>query len=264
MTNLSVSAIGVGKVTGTTQPSVRVVTHVKIEIWSDVVCPWCYIGKRRLEKALSGFAHRDDVDIVYRSFQLDPAAPRVPDQTVAEHLGTKYGGGPAAGQQMVDRTEAVAAEEGLLFRLGEAQRVNTVDAHRLLHLALESGGAHLQAALKEELLAAYFLRAENVADHDLLRRTTEKVGLDAVAVDAVLAGDAHADAVERDIRDAAALGATGVPFFVIDRRYGISGAQPVEVFTQVLERAWDESHPQLERVGGHEAADACGPEGCDY
>jgi predicted DsbA family dithiol-disulfide isomerase len=239
------------------------VTPVKIEIWSDVVCPWCYIGKRRLETALSTFAHADDVEIVYRSFQLDPAAPRVPEHTVAEHLGAKYGGGPEAGQQMVERTEAVAAEEGLLFRLGEAKRANTVDAHRLLHHALETGGPALQVALKEELLAAYFLRAENVADHDLLRRTAEEVGLDADAVESVLAGDRYADAVESDIREAAALGASGVPFFVIDRKYGISGAQPAEVFGQVLERAWGESHPQLEHVGGPESTDACGPDGCE-
>jgi predicted DsbA family dithiol-disulfide isomerase len=234
---------------------------MKIEIWSDVVCPWCYIGKRRLETALSRFEHADEVEVVYRSFQLDPAAPRVPVQTVAESLGEKYGGGPEAGQQMVDRVEAVAAEEGLVFRLGEAQRANTVDAHRLLHLALETGGPALQSALKEELLASYFLRAENVADHDLLRRTAEKAGLDADSVDRVLASDTHADAVEADIREAAALGATGVPFFVIDRAYGVSGAQPAEAFTQVLERAWSDAHPTLQHVG-HGEADACGPDGC--
>jgi len=236
---------------------------VKIEIWSDVVCPWCYIGKRRLETALAGFAHADEVEIVYRSFQLDPDAPVVPEQTVAEHLGARYGGGAAAGQQMVERTEAVAAEEGLLFRLGEAKRVNTVDAHRLLHLALESGGPALQVALGEELFAAYFLRAENVADHDLLRRTAEKVGLDADAVDLVLSGDRYADAVERDIREAAALGANGVPFFVVDRKFGVSGAQPAEMFAQVLDRAWSEAHPRIEQVGGPEPADACGPDGCE-
>ena len=235
---------------------------MRVEIWSDVVCPWCYIGKRRLETALAGFEHADDVEIVYRSFQLDPAAPRVPEETVAEHLGSKYGGGPAAGQQMVERTEAVAAEEGLLFRLGEAQRVNTVDAHRILHLALETGGPSLQSTLKEELLAAYFLRAENVADHDLLRRTAEKAGLDSAAVDAVLTSDRYADAVERDIREAAALGATGVPFFVIDRKYGVSGAQPAAAFTQVLDRAWAEAHPQLEQIVTSQTDESCGPDGC--
>jgi predicted DsbA family dithiol-disulfide isomerase len=235
---------------------------VRIEIWSDVVCPWCYIGKRRLEAALDRTGHRDEIEIVYRSFQLDPAAPRVPVQTVAEHLGSKYGGGPETGRQMVERTEAVAAEEGLLFRLGEAQRVNTVDAHRLLHLALAEGGPALQSAVKEELLAAYFLRAENVADHDLLRRTAQQVGLDTDRVDQVLASDEYADAVEADIREAAALGANGVPFFVIDRKYGVSGAQPADMFVQVLERAWSESHLQLEHVGQTADHDVCGPDGC--
>jgi predicted DsbA family dithiol-disulfide isomerase len=233
---------------------------MRIEIWSDVVCPWCYIGKRRLETALDRSGHRDDVEIVYRSFQLDPAAPRVPVESVAQSLGSKYGGGPEAGQQMIDRVEAVAAEEGLLFRLGEAQRVNTVDAHRLLHLALADGGPALQYALSEELLAAYFLRAENVADHDLLRRTAEKVGLDAAHVDRVLASEEFADAVERDIREAASLGATGVPFFVIDRKYGVSGAQPADTFVQVLERAWSDSHPTLQHVGHDD--EICGPDGC--
>ena len=239
---------------------------MRIEIWSDVVCPWCYIGKRRLEGALERTGHGDDVEIVYRSFQLDPAAPRVPDQTVAEHLGSKYGGGATAGQQMVDRVEAVAAEEGLLFRLGEAQRANTIDAHRLLHLALEEGGPTLQSALKEDLLAAYFLRAENVADHDLLRRTAEKVGLDAGRVEQVLTSEEYADAVEQDIREAAMLGANGVPFFVIDRKYGISGAQPVDVFAQALERAWSEAHPRLEHIGASDGQvhddEVCGPDGC--
>ena len=126
-----------------------------------------------------------------------------------------------------------------------------------------SGGPALQAALKEELLAAYFLRAENVADHDLLRRTAEKVGLDRRrGRRGARPATGYADAVERDIREAAALGATGVPFFVVDRKYGVSGAQPAEVFAQVLERAWAESHPQLEQVGGAESGDACGPDGC--
>jgi len=162
---------------------------------------------------------------------------------------------------MVDRVEAVAAGEGLLFRLGEARRANTIDAHRLLHLALSDGGPAQQAALKEELLAAYFLGAENVADHDVLRRTAEKAGLSPDRVDRVLAGGEFADAVEHDIREATSLGATGVPFFVIDRKYGISGAQPAETFVQVLERAWSESHPQLEQVGGS-PDDECGPDGC--
>ncbi len=234
---------------------------MRIEIWSDVVCPWCFIGKRRLESALADFEHRDEVEIVWRSFQLDPAAPQVPTQSVAESLGQKYGGGPAAGQQMVDQVEAVAAEEGLLFRLGEAQRVNTVDAHRVLHLALATGGPALQSALKEELLSAYFLRAENVADHALLQRLAEGVGLAGDRVAEVLASQEYADDVEADVREAASLGATGVPFFVVDRRLGVSGAQPADTFRQVLQRAWDDAHPKLDLVGGG-SADACGPDGC--
>jgi len=229
---------------------------MQIEIWSDVVCPWCYIGKRRLEKALDDFPHADDVEIVYRSFQLDPSAPVVPTETVAESLGRKYGGGPEAGKQMIDRVEAVAAEEGLLFRHHQALRVNTVDAHRLLHLALAEGK---QAELKEALLSAYFIETENVADHDTLVRIATGVGLDEARVREVLQSKEYADEVEADIRQAAAFGATGVPFFVIDRKYGISGAQPAEVFSQTLERAWSEAHPVLDVVGG---ADACGPDGC--
>jgi predicted DsbA family dithiol-disulfide isomerase len=214
-----------------------------------------------VEKALAGFdtGSEEGVEIVWRSFQLDPAAPAAPTETVAESLGRKYGGGPEAGRQMIDRVEAVAAEEGLLFRHHQSLRANTVDAHRLLHLALETGGPELQGRLKEALLSAYFVETENVADHVTLTRIAAEVGLDEVQVKDVLTTDTYADAVEADIREAAALGATGVPFYVIDRKYGVSGAQPSEVFTQVLERAWAESHPKLDLVG---AADACGPDGC--
>jgi predicted DsbA family dithiol-disulfide isomerase len=227
---------------------------VRIEIWSDVVCPWCYIGKRRLEKALSEFPHRDQVEIVWRSFQLDPSAPATPTETVVEHLGRKYGGGAAGARQMVEQVEALAAEEGLLFNHAEAPHVGTFDAHRLLHAAGEKRGE-----LKEALLHAYFVEAANVADHETLIRAAVEAGLDEVVVKGVLTSDEHADEVEADIRQAVAYGATGVPFFVVDQKFGISGAQSVETFAQVLDRAWTDSHPTLEVVGG---ADACGPDGC--
>lgn len=236
---------------------------MRIEIWSDVVCPWCYIGKRRLEKALTNTGLQPE--IIWKSYELDPSSPKVPTQTVAEHLGQKYGGGPAAGQQMIDRVEAVAAEEGLIYRLGQAQRANTIDAHRLLHLALHQGGPELQGRLKEALLAAYFLNIENPADPDTLTRIAAEVGLDSERVQEVLAGDEYADEVERDIREAASLGANGVPFFVIDRKYGVSGAQPVEVFEKALRRAAAES---LQTVGSGPAGSSpqadgvCGPDGC--
>jgi predicted DsbA family dithiol-disulfide isomerase len=233
---------------------------MRIEIWSDVVCPWCYIGKRRLEKALETFEGGADVEVVWRSFELDPSAPAVPVETVAESLGRKYGGGAEGGKEMIDRVEAVAAEEGLLFRHHASLRVKTTDAHRVLHLALETGGPALQGQLKESLLAAYFVETENVADHDTLARIATAVGLPEERVREVLGSDEYADAVEADIREAAALGANGVPFYVIDRKYGISGAQSPEVFSEVLAKAWNESHPKLDLVGG--GADACGPDGC--
>ena len=232
---------------------------MRIEIWSDVVCPWCYIGKRRLETALSHFEHRDEVEIVWRSYQLDPGAPTEPTESTTTMLARKYGQSPDGAQQMQDRVEAVAAEEGLVYRLAEAQRANTLDAHRLLHLAHEEGR---QGELKEALLAAYFLHARNVADPDVLAGIAREVGLDEVRVKEVLTTDRFADAVEADVRQAAAYGATGAPFFVVDGRYGVSGAQPAEAFAQVLERAWADAHPALDLVGGPDGGEACGPDGC--
>ncbi len=234
---------------------------MQIEVWSDVVCPWCYIGKRRLESALAGFDHADEVEVVWRSFQLDPTAPREANGSIAAHLGDKYGGGEAAGRQMIDRVTEVAAGEGLAFDYHDAQRASTVDAHRLLHLAHEEGGPTTQGALKERLLAAYFTEARNPADRDVLTAAALEVGLPEDRVAAVLGSDEYADAVATDAAQAAAYGATGVPFFVVDGRYGVSGAQPAEVFGQVLERAWADAHPLVQVVGG-DGGDACGPDGC--
>lgn len=218
---------------------------MRIEIWSDIVCPWCYIGKRRLEKALaalsdSGELAPDAVTIRFRSYQLDPSAPKVPTHTVAEWLGHKYGGGPEAGRKMIDQVDAVAAEEGLVFRQHDSLRVNTMDAHRLLHLAWESGGAALQGPLQEALLSAYFNQTKNVADPATLIDLAVGCGLDATRVDEVLSGEEYAAQVHEDIARAAELGANGVPFFVLDELYGVPGAQPVEVFTQVLQRVLSE------------------------
>lgn len=234
---------------------------MKIDVWSDVVCPWCYIGKRRLEKALADFAHADQVEITWHAYELDPGAPAVATERSSDMLARKYGGGPAAIQQMQDRVEAAAAEEGLLYRLGETMHVNTADAHRLLHLAHEVGGNELQGAFKEALLAAYFLKARNVADHQVLQDIAAEVGLPADRVAAVLGGSEYADAVQADIAQAQAYGANGVPFFVFDSKYGISGAQPAEVFADVLDKAWADSHPTIEVIGSDDAQ-ACGPDGC--
>src|SRR4051794_1188844 len=222
---------------------------MRIEIWSDVVCPWCYVGKRRLEKALAGFEHGDEVEVVYRSFELDPSAPRHGTERTTEVLARKYGRSEPEMRRMQQQLVDLAAEEGLAFRLFENVHTNTVDAHRLLHLALETGGAARQRELKEALLAAYFLRAENVGDHEVLTRVATGAGLDEAEVRETLAGTAYADEVAADVRQAVAYGATGVPFFVVDGRYGVSGAQPVEVFADVLDRAWADAHPALQVVG---------------
>lgn len=229
---------------------------MRVEVWSDVVCPWCYIGKRRLEKALAEFPQRDEVEVVWRSYQLDPGAPAEVTQSAAEYLAGKYGGGLAGARRMMDQVEAVAAEEGLLYRLPETQRVNTLDAHRVLHLALREGGPPLQGVLKESLLAAYFLEARNVADHRVLTELAIAAGLDAARVEALLAGSELTDEVYVDVERAASYGAGGVPFYVVDERYGVSGAQPVEAFRQVLDRAWREGGPRIELVGDGEV---CGP-----
>ena len=232
---------------------------MRLEIWSDVVCPWCYIGKRRVEKALAAFEHGDQVEVVWHSYLLDPSAPAEPVETVAESLGRRYGGGPEGGRQMIDRVEAVAAEEGMVWRHHESLRVGTQDAHRLLHLALAEGGPARQGELKEALLSAYFVHARNVADHDVLREIATGVGLDSAAVDRVLESDEHLDAVWADIEQAQQYGAGGVPFMVLDAKYGVSGAQPVETVVQVLERAWAEHQPSVQMVASGEE---CGPDGC--
>jgi predicted DsbA family dithiol-disulfide isomerase len=177
-------------------------------------------------------------------------------------LGRKYGGGADAGTQMIDRVEAVAAEEGMIWRHHSSQRVSTVDAHRLLHLALHDGGPALQGELKEQLLSAYFIDAANIADHDVLRGVAVGAGLDDGRVEEVLGSSEYLDEVYADQQQASAYGATGVPFYVIDGRYGVSGAQPADAFIDVLKRAWADSHPAIELVAVGDADGACGPDGC--
>ena len=233
---------------------------MRIDIFSDVVCPWCYIGKRRLEAALADFEHSDDVEVVWRSYQLDPTAEKNARVTTVEALGTKFPGGPEQVRQMLARTQQVAAEEGLEFG-GSSWHANTVDAHRLLHLAHEVGGASLQGELKEALFRAHFTDNLNVDDPEVLVEVAGAVGLPVERVRQVLAGEEFVDAVRADIDQARAYGATGVPFFVVDGKYGVSGAQPKEAFAQVLERAWAEAHPALTVVDA-DGSEVCGPDGC--
>lgn len=210
---------------------------MRVEIWADIACPWCYIGKARFEKGLAGFAHRGEVEIVHRSFELDPEAAPAGDTPVLEMLAQKYGVSREQAEAMEARVAEAAAGEGLGYR-SDRMHGNTFDLHRLLHLAKERG---VQDALLGALYRANFAEARALGNGDVLTEVAVAAGLDEEDVRRVLADrDAYAEAVRADEREAAELGARSVPFFVVDRRYGISGGQPAEVFRQALERAWEE------------------------
>jgi predicted DsbA family dithiol-disulfide isomerase len=211
---------------------------MQVEIWSDVVCPWCYLGKRYFEQALERFPQRDEVEVIYRSFELDPSAPPGVTTPTVETLAGKYGMGLEQAREAQRQMEQRAAQAGLTFRMEDLRSGSTRDAHRLLQLA---GARGKGAELAERLHRAYFTDQASIFDHASLAGFAADVGLDRDQALAVLAGDQYAQAVEADEQVAYSLGVTGVPFFVIDRRYGISGAQPAETITQVLERVWAET-----------------------
>jgi predicted DsbA family dithiol-disulfide isomerase len=208
---------------------------VKIEIWSDVVCPWCYIGKRRLEHALRDFEHADEVEITWRSFQLNPDTPKGTAVPTMEYLATRFG--PQA-KAMTGHVAELARAEGLDMDFDAALTVNTLDAHRVLHLANELGFGD---AAKERLLRAHFIEGADLSDRDTLVSLLSEVGAEPDRVRAVLDGREYAYAVRDDIEEAQRLGANGVPFFVIDRKYGISGAQSPETFLHALRTAHADS-----------------------
>lgn len=205
---------------------------VRVEVWSDVACPWCYLGKARLEKAIE--ASGLDVEVTYRSFQLDPTIPRGQRTPHAEALGKKFNAPPERIAEMNQRLIDLGAAEGIEYRFDTYLQANTRDAHRVMHLAAERG---VGAAMADRLFRAQFVEGGAVDDHDALVAWAAEVGLDGAEVRAALSTGAHDDAVQADIDEAAALGATGVPFFVFDRALAISGAQPVRTFADALARA---------------------------
>jgi predicted DsbA family dithiol-disulfide isomerase len=213
---------------------------MKVEIWSDVVCPWCYIGKRRFESALDRFEHRDATQVEFRSFELNPGAQASEGTNLDEVLARKYGFGLEQARALHARVAKTAAGEGLHYRLDIAKHGNTLDAHRLIHLAAAEGR---QAAMKERLMAAYFTEGKAISDHVSLTQLAVEVGIDGDRARAVLASDEFENEVRSEEREANELGITGVPFFVINRRYGVSGAQAPEVLLDALEMAWNEAHP---------------------
>ncbi|MGW6582031.1 DsbA family oxidoreductase [Streptomyces globisporus] len=226
---------------------------MRVEIWSDIACPWCYIGKARFEKGLAEFAHRDEVEVVHRSFELDPSRAKGDTALVIDMLAEKYGRSREEAAAMEANVAANAQSEGLGYRTEGRDHGNTFDIHRLLHLAKARGR-------QDELLTlayrANFAEERSVFDDEVLVALAEEAGLDAAEARAVLADpEAYADDVRTDEREAAELGANAVPFFVLDRRYGISGGQPSEVFVQALEQAWkDRPATALTTVGGDAAA----------
>ena len=213
---------------------------MEVEIWSDIVCPWCYIGKRRFERALASFEHAASVTVCYRSFELDPAAPAARSGSHAEHLARKYGMPVAQAEQMDQQMTERAAAEGLDFRFDTMRGGNTFDAHRLLHLARERG---LQAEMKERLMRATFTDGLPIADKATLADLAAEVGLAGDDARAALEQDTYAAAVRGDEEQASRYGITGVPFYVADGKFAVSGAQPTEVFEQLLRRAYQESNP---------------------
>jgi predicted DsbA family dithiol-disulfide isomerase len=207
------------------------VAPLTVEIWSDVVCPWCYIGKRRFEAAVAEFPH--EVDVVWRSFELDPSAPATREHNAAEHLADKYGMSVEQAEASHAQMTALAAQEGLEYHFEKAQGGNSFDAHRLIHLAAAHGK---QGEAQERVMRAYFTEGVAIGDREALIALGEELGLEAREA---LESDAYADAVREDEALARQIGIQGVPFFVLGRRYGVSGAQPAEILVQALEQACD-------------------------
>jgi predicted DsbA family dithiol-disulfide isomerase len=226
-----------------------------IEIWSDIACPWCYIGKRRFEAALAEFEHRDDVRVTWRSFELDPSAPPEREGERAARLAEKYGMSVEQARQMERQMTDTAAGEGLEFRFDIARSGTTFDAHRLVHLAGELG---LQDAMKERLLRAYFSEGSLMSDREALVRLAREVGLPEDEVRETLAGDRFAAEVREDEQMAHAFGISAVPTFVVDRKLGVSGAHPPEALLQLLREGWTRREPAPAIVAGGETCDVDG------
>jgi predicted DsbA family dithiol-disulfide isomerase len=228
---------------------------VDVEIWSDIACPWCYIGKRRFEAALARFEHRDDVRVTWRSFELDPAAPHEREGDRATRVAEKYGITVERAHEMEQHVIDAAVGEGLDFRFDIARSGATFDAHRIVHLAGEHG---LQDAMKERLLRAYFTEGELVGDHETLVRVGVDVGLAEDLVRQTLASDRCAEEVRDDERTAGQFGISAVPTFVVDRALGASGAHPPEALLELLRQGWANRSPVSVLAGG----DTCGVDGC--
>ncbi|MFN2462622.1 MAG: DsbA family oxidoreductase [Candidatus Dormibacteria bacterium] len=220
---------------------------MNVEVWSDIVCPWCYIGKRNLESALARFEHRAEVEVEFRSFELDPAAPSSDGRDLAERLAAKYGVPRAEAEAMNARVTEVASKAGLDYHLDVARPGNTFEAHQLIHCAREEGRG---ADMKERLMAAYFIEGRPIGEREELVRLGQEVGLGAGVVQDAFESRRFAEAVRAEEREAAELGISGVPYFVIDRRFGVSGAQPPDLLLSGLQHAWSAGTSALDAAPG--------------
>ncbi|WP_194775802.1 DsbA family oxidoreductase [Pararhodonellum marinum] len=236
---------------------------MKIEIWSDVMCPFCYIGKRRLEAALKGFAQADQLEIEWKSFLLNPNMATDPDRNTLEYLSETKGWSMEQTLEITRQVVEMAAEEGLEYHMEQTVVANSFDAHRLIQLAKSQGKGD---EMEERLFKAYFTEGVNIADFKELSRLASEIGLNQNQVDQALIKNDFREAVLEEVKEAGQLGISGVPFFVFDRKYGISGAQPVEAFEKTLQVAWEAfqaNQPSLVITSG-ETGGVCDSEGnCD-
>ena len=233
---------------------------MKIDIWSDVVCPFCYVGKRRLENALAQFAHRDEVEVVWHSFELTPEFQPIPGQSVYASLAAKKGVSVAEGKAMSDHMAQVAQEVGLDFNFERTIPANTFQAHQLIHFAAAKG---VQDRTKERLFYAYYTEGQNIGDPNTLAQLAAEIGLDADEARAALAAGTYAEAVRLDEYHAQQINVRGVPFYVFEDKYAVSGAQPSELFAEVLEKVWEELKPAKPALVSVADGPVCGPDGCE-
>lgn len=223
---------------------------MKVEIWSDVMCPFCYIGKRRFESALQQFPFKEQIEIEWKSFQLDPTMKHEPGKNIHQYLAERKGFSVQKAKELNDHVTGMAAAEGLTYDFDKAVVANSFDAHRFSHFAAKQGKGD---AAEESLFKAYFTEGKNIADQDTLVQLGIAIGLDGAGLKQALEENSFAQEVKQDIAEAEALGVRGVPFFVIDRKYAVSGAQSAEVFSQALDTAfaeWKKENNQFTTIQG--------------
>lgn len=233
---------------------------MKIELWSDFACPFCYIGKKRFEQALEAFPHKENVEVIYKSYQLNPNAPKVMKASPAESFAKGHRMSVEQAKQRFDMFKQQAQTVGLTYNYDTIKMTNSFDAHRLAKWANQFGK---EDALTNRLMKAYFTDGLNIANIDTLVKLADELGLDPKEAKNVLQSNQYADQVNAEINEGRQIGVQGVPFFVLNRKYGISGAQPVEYFTQVLEKLWEEERPQFETIDGADKGATCNDETCE-